>query len=297
VSDGDASPSAFGAIWHTLEERYGVSASFVPSFGLLDWRRYNVVVLPPGAAADVSMDEAEAWIRNGGTLIAIGSSAFELAQEEGVGSARRLRDVLDELDGYEVEVLRALAASDEDPDAAWGRVVDRSAPRYPWDGIELERPEQEELKRRDEWERQFMPVGAVLAARVDDEHWLTAGSPDPAPVLTSGRSVLMAASPVEAPLRYGVFEEDDTEEVESVGWSRMPRGMSLRLRMSGLLWPEAARRLANAAAVTRERVGSGQIVLFANDPTWRGAAAGTERVFMNAVIYGPGLGASAPILP
>lgn len=80
-----------------------------------------------------------------------------------------------------------------------------------------------------------------------------------------------------------------------VGWGVVPAGKTLRMRMSGLLWPEASQRLANAAWVTRERVGSGQVILFASSPTFRGATPAMTRVLRNAVIYGPGFGASHPI--
>ena len=82
-----------------------------------------------------------------------------------------------------------------------------------------------------------------------------------------------------------------------VGWAVLPHGHEVRLRMSGLLWPEAAHRLANAAWVTRERVGKGQVVLFASPPTFRGATLGMARVLLNAMIYGPGLGARHPVIP
>ena len=45
--------------------------------------------------------------------------------------------------------------------------------------------------------------------------------------------------------------------------------------LAGLLWPEAALRLADSAAVTVERVGSGQVILFAQDPIFRGGWPGT----------------------
>jgi len=67
--------------------------------------------------------------------------------------------------------------------------------------------------------------------------------------------------------------------------------------MSGLLWPEAAHRIANAAYLSREPVGRGQIILFAASPTSRGSQPATTRIFLNAVILGPGLGASHPIQP
>jgi hypothetical protein len=61
------------------------------------------------------------------------------------------------------------------------------------------------------------------------------------------------------------------------------------LRLSGLLWPEARERWAGTAYATRERKGRGQIVLFATDPNIRAYFYGTRAMFVNAVLYGPGM--------
>jgi hypothetical protein len=65
--------------------------------------------------------------------------------------------------------------------------------------------------------------------------------------------------------------------------------------MSGLIWPEAQQRLANAAYLTQESKGNGQIIMFANKPNFRGATKGTARLLLNAIVYGPGLGARTAI--
>lgn len=142
-----------------------------------------------------------------------------------------------------------------------------------------------------------MPPGAVVAARTDPEHWLTVGVPAELPLLVGRGAVLMTAPPVETPVRMGVWERDPGVEARRVGWSALPADRRLRLRMSGLLWPEAAARLANSAAVTREGIGNGQLILFAQAPTFRASTLGSARLLLNAMIYGPGLGASAPITP
>ncbi len=82
-----------------------------------------------------------------------------------------------------------------------------------------------------------------------------------------------------------------------IGWAPVPAGQEMQLRMSGLLWPEAAHRLANAAVVTRESRGRGQVILFAVEPVFRGSTLATARIFVNAVIYGPGLGTDPVIEP
>ncbi|MGC8989372.1 MAG: hypothetical protein ACP5MD_04550, partial [Verrucomicrobiia bacterium] len=92
-------------------------------------------------------------------------------------------------------------------------------------------------------------------------------------------------------------QKEKDKEPPRVGWAALPPGAEMHLRMSGLLWPEAAHRLANAAWVTRESCGRGQIILFATPPTFRAATAGTTRVFLNALVYGPGFGAAQPVRP
>jgi hypothetical protein len=62
------------------------------------------------------------------------------------------------------------------------------------------------------------------------------------------------------------------------------------MHLGGLLWPEAAGRLALTAYATRESVGRGQVVLFLSEPEFRGWTLGTRRMLVNALLYGPGLG-------
>ncbi len=296
----------YGSIWHTLDHRLHVRHSQINAGQLqnTDLRRYNVLVAPDrslGSLEEPVRKTIKTWIEAGGTLIAIARSAAEVASEEaGISGVRRLRDVLGGLDAYQLAVLReAMERARELPAEArvWSHLATAEASR-PWDGLaDLERPEVEELERRDAWDRMFMPQGAFLATRTDPEHWLTYGVGPELPVLTRGSRVLMAAHPVETPVRFGVLEAEAGAKPRRVGWSVVPAGHDLRLRMSGLLWPEAAGRLANSAAVTRERVGDGQVILFANSPTFRASTRGTARLLLNALIYGPGLGTSAPILP
>jgi hypothetical protein len=90
---------------------------------------------------------------------------------------------------------------------------------------------------------------------------------------------------------------DDEMTEPTPGWVVAPPGYELRLRMSGLLWPEAAERIANSACVARDEVGDGQVILFATNPLFRASTPGTERLFINAVICGPGMGTEQPIRP
>ena len=68
------------------------------------------------------------------------------------------------------------------------------------------------------------------------------------------------------------------------------------MHLGGLLWPEAAARLAQTGYATREGVGRGQVILFADNPVFRRWMKDSERMMINAILMGPGLGTrwSAP---
>lgn len=335
LSRGGTSTYAQGEVWFFLDHELGIRHARVNVEGAPDLSRYNVIVVPerfggplPGAWTNRLRD----WVNAGGTLIAMGSSAAQFADEKAaLGKVRVLPDVLNKLGDYELAVFREWLARDGDlppADAVWSY---KAAPglKYPWQSIDGAHAEEKELKKRDAWLSLFMPQGAIVAARVDAKHWLTFGCEEPLPVLSLRSPVLMAGDGVEVPVRLGYLtkveskpgdaaktnsakvdainksdssEKPDTEKKEKkepprVGWSALPPGTEMHLRMSGLLWPEATHRVANSAYVTRESVGRGQIILFASRPTFRAATLGPTRIMLNAMIYGPGYGAAQPIRP
>jgi hypothetical protein len=297
------STTAFGSTWFLLDERIGVRTSpfNIQAIGSLDLRKYNVIVLPetwsqPALEAilnDEVRKKLRQWIEAGGTLIAVGgSAAFLAAEARGLSEVRLRQDVLDKLEAYQEAAARERRARRivVDSAAIWR---EQAAPGEP--PIEQEKEtasdaerkgatppvkDVEALKRDDEWKRMFSPNGAFLAADVDPDHWLSFGlqsagiENDRLPVLVSGSEALMSRHPVQTPIRLLSKE---------------------RLRVSGLLWPEAAERLADTAYATVERIGYGQLILFRDNPAFRGYTEGMARAYLNAIIFGPGLGASPSV--
>jgi hypothetical protein len=299
---GTTSTTDFGAIWWLIDRFLGASHSTLeePVLEEYDLGRYNVLVLPDraGALPSGAAELLKTWVQAGGTLIAVGDAAAALAAEEpGLSAVRQLPDVLDRLPEYRVALAQELEAAHGvvDAQAVWARepALKISDPWPPEEGDDAE-----ELGRRDGWQRQFMPQGVILASRVDEDHWLTFGCPASLPIMAGNVPVLMTTAAEETPVRFGELVADRAvEEPRRVGWGFVPAGQRLELRLSGLLWPEAAQRLANAAYLTRESVGQGQVILFAAPPFFRGTTWGTGRLLANAIVYGPGFGASQSILP
>jgi hypothetical protein len=348
-------PSSVGEVWHLLDHEMGLRLGMLDAaqLGGADLRRYNVLIIPDGGGAGWTdrLGDLKAWVESGGTLIAIGSSAGRVcAEKDGIGSTRVLADVLTKRDEARAAIVRDWLGKTASADAAaaWSHTAPASL-EYPWRLGERESVDEDEAKRRDAWRELFMPQGAILAGRVDDRHWLTAGCGEVLPVLVGSGPVLIPKWGGHAPVLLGAIvpaearadapspaqahapapdrpaytespsarpgssakaeapagakpeelkkEEPKKEEKPAPGWLVAPPGHELRLRMSGLLWPEAADRLAHSAYVTRERVGLGQLILFNESPVFRAATRGSARLLMNAVVCGPGMGASAPIQP
>ena len=125
------------------------------------------------------------------------------------------------------------------------------------------------IKETDSIGRKFRPQGAILKVNMDPEHWLSFGCGDYVPVLYNTGNVFMAKRPI---ITAGRLAEES------------------KLRLGGLLWPEAKSRIAESAWVTQESYGKGQIIIFATEPHFRGYFRASERVLLNAIYLGPGMG-------
>jgi hypothetical protein len=218
------------------------------------------------------------WVESGGTLVALGSSAaFVAGKDRGLSSVRLRRDVLDKLEEYNEAVEREESARNIniDPAKIWGtEISEKKKAKLDDEKDEDKKPNVEKLKRADEWNRIFSPTGAFLTGVINTEHWLGFGLDEKLPVMFRGGSAFMSKQPVRTAVRLAGADE---------------------LRLSGLLWPEARERIAQTAYATAESVGRGQIVLFATDPTYRMWLPGAQRLFLNAVLLGPGMGTSQPL--
>jgi len=110
--------------------------------------------------------------------------------------------------------------------------------------------------------------GAIVATEMRVGHPLTAGLPTSPPVLVQGEAVLLATGKPERDLLTAVPESPV---------------------ISGFAWPQAEERLAGSLLMGLQRRGAGRIVVFAQEPTFRGFWRGTLPLFLNAVMYGPSI--------
>jgi hypothetical protein len=322
------SPSAYGTLWHMFDERLDqrFSGLDIGRFARVDLARYNVLIFPPvfggpGTYRELlgpdGLPRLKDWIEAGGTAIGIGGGAQFLADEKSELTQTRLRRqalekyppvVLgpsaelvasggnfravgmraepddEEGDGkkspsreslYDVAPLLGPGAAPfaegfEQGTPVDGKLVDLADWIKPFLPPGQDKPDMKDLERADERLRRFAPRGTFVRIELDHDVWLAWGvEDDELPALVRASDALVAASPVQVAARFAEID---------------------RLHLGGLLWPEAAGRLAHTAYVTREGLGRGQVILFLDEPGFRDWTLGTRRLLLNAVLYGPGLG-------
>ena len=283
------------SIDHHLGIRHSQINKSIINYADLD--RYNTIVIPSGSSlSETNMNTLSNWVKNGGTLVAHNRSARSIASDNGIGNVKLIQHTFDNSRDFNIDLQREIySLSDEiDYEKTHSNKVDTDI-SYPWESIE-NTLSKEDLESRDKWQSLFMPSGSIVSARTDQKHWLTFGSTKLLPILYGDSPVLMTGRNSQAAVRVGeIIDSIDNIDANKINWSTIPSGKDINVRMSGLVWPEAAQRIANSAYLTRERFGEGQIILFSGEPNFRGSSLGTNRLWLNAIVYGAGLGTSQKV--
>lgn len=110
-------------------------------------------------------------------------------------------------------------------------------------------------------------IGALVNAEVDRTHWLAAGLPERLPVLVNGSTIFR-------PLRA----DEGANVVRFTSAADLP--------IAGHLWAENRAQLAYKPYAMVQSVGRGQVIAFAQDPTFRGYMRGLDVLFLNAIFRG-----------
>ena len=256
--------NGYGHTWFVLERRLAYPFTPLPldriASGALE--PYDVLVLPGGwtggirsELGEAGMGRLEGWIERGGVLVGWGGAAAFAVDAELVEADLVRREATGAGATDSLTAEERLDQIDALPGLAEPRPPAVSPTAEPG---------------------ALQPVpGAVLWTELDLTHWLTLGyGSSDLPVLVDGDDVLTLSPTGSNPVVF-------------------PAGLAPgELVVSGFAWPgNTARLLGGAAHAVAERAGDGQVVLFASDPNFRLVWRATTRLFANAVLLGPSLGA------
>jgi len=238
---------------YILEQMYGYPVTIVHTeqLGGANLSRYNVLILPDAFGSyDRALGEGGAikdWIRSGGTLITFGNATQWLTGEK-VGLLATTR----ELKGGKTE-KEEKKDKDEKPK--------ENKP-------DLTKPFDVEKEIQPEKELPIETPGTIVRIALDTEHWLAFGYDGDANVLVNSRNIFTPLK-LDKGANVGLYMPED------------------KLVLSGFIWNESQKQLANKAYLMHQNLGDGHVVAFAEDPNTRAFFDGTNLLLLNAIFFGP----------
>jgi len=308
VADDPVSQTSYGWLWWTLD-RHGVD--FTP-MSLANLRRanldqYNVIIMPDGSAGGYfgslgkpGVDNLRAWVQRGGTLVAIkGAAVFAALKDVNLTTSRLVGSDDDEQAG------KPAAGADEDAD----KKATASPTPSPSPSPQETSREQTAASRRTR-RGQTAPTATEQQREVADQTERLEGVPPDLPPIASPSSkpgrvpeavpgaIFRATADRTSPLTFGYEDATVPVLIDSAYFFRPSKEGTNALvfvtegkeplRIAGFVWPDNTERLLKGTAhVIDEPTGRGHVVLFAEDPNFRGFWRSLTKMFFNSFLFQP----------
>lgn len=290
VADEAVSQTSYGSLWWTLD-RYKIE--FTPLTinnirgGAL--KNYTVLIMPDGAAARYSsalgsagVTTLKTWINGGGTLVTMrGSSVFAALKDVGLTSSKLVGSDDDEdrdktPEANETDKRKRVETQ---PSPSPAPAPNRNRQTEPETA-----PTPENRTDKQDWNAPVLPPiaspsanagkipegvpGAIMRATVDRTTYLTYG------LETENLPVLLAS---------GYFFRPSKEGANALVFEPNPKQP---LAVSGFVWEGNTERLLKGTAyLIDEPTGGGHVILFAEEPFFRGIFRSTTRPFFNSILF------------
>ncbi|RDC56535.1 hypothetical protein DU508_13200 [Pedobacter chinensis] len=257
--------SEAGQVWFLLNQQLDlpVTKLDLQSFARVSLNRYNVLVLPGGnysAWDKATVDKIKSWVNDGGTLITFQTATAWAVQQEIV------REKLSQTDLF----------------ARRGEVPPVSAP--------VEKPTEETTKAQPKTAGGGSPVAAVKPAveRLDYSR-----QEDVEGSKRINGAIFVSDLDISHPVAFGVTsrklyinKNGPTLLLPSANKYATVAQYTAKPLVNGYSSKANTAKVANSAAIIATGSGSGEIILFADDPTYRGYWLGTSRLFLNSIFFG-----------
>ena len=287
VADEGVDQTSYGSLWWTLD-RYKIEFTplTISNLRANTLKNYNVLIMPDGTASRYSsalgtsgVAALKTWINGGGTLITMrGSSVFAALNDVNLTSSR--------LVGSEDDEVKA-SADDDDSDKRKeieGAPTPSPTPQTRKTPVPEVSPTPENRTDKQDWQSPVLPPiaspsanagkvpegvpGAIVRATVDRTTYLTYG---------------MEAENVPVLLASGYFFRPSKEGSNALVFERQPKNP---LTLSGFVWEGNTEKLLRGTAyLIDEPTGSGHVILFAEDPFFRGIFRSVTRPFFNSILF------------
>ncbi len=273
--DTPTSSSSAGATRFVLERQFGYPVTVIRTRQLAsaDLSRFQVIILPDAGSGDgyastfgsEGMKRLKDWVSAGGTLVGVGGGAVSFLSESRAGllsvsqeNAARAGKTSKEGEGSKESDAGGAQESTARPAQSSGARV----------GGKLLATEDDYNKAiQADSELPDAIAGVLVKARLDPDHWISAGVGSTVHALVEGRAIF---TPIK--LDKGVNAAVFLSPTENLA--------------SGYLWEENRKQLAFKPFVIVQTQGRGVVVGFTADPNFRAYMDGLNVLFLNAVFRG-----------
>ncbi len=285
IADEPVDQTSYGSIWWTLD-RYGVkftpmTVNAIRGGGL---KNYNVLIVPDGSVSRYfsafgsgGVSQLKEWVSEGGTLITVrGGSVFAALKDVGLTTSKLVGSEDDEEKGKTSDDdKRKEAEAKPSPSPSPSRRV--PAEREPNPTIELKSDKADGIppglppiaspSANANKVPEALP-GSIMRATVDRTTYLTYG-------LEQNELPVLLAS--------GYFFRYSKEGANALVFDAKP---ARPLTISGFVWEGNTENLLKGTAyVIDEPTGSGHVILFAEEPFFRGIFRSATRPFFNSILF------------
>lgn len=273
AADEGVTQESYGAIWWTFD-KYGIkftpmTIASIRGGGL---RNYNVLIIPEGSPSRYmssfgtgGVSTLKQFAQDGGTIVTIsGASVFAALKDVGLSTTKLVGSEDDDQKDKPEAKPQASPTPSPSPKPAEPPM---ELPTDQTDGFAPSLPPIASPSANANKVPEALP-GAIFRATVDRTTYLNYG------VNQNEMSVLIAS---------GYFFRYSKNGTNALVFDANPKKP---LTISGFVWEgNTERLLAGTSYIIDESTGSGHVVLFAEDPFYRGMTRATTRQFFNAIAF------------
>jgi hypothetical protein len=284
--DTPTASSSAGATRFVLERQFGYPVTVIRTRQLAsaDLSRFQVLILPDTGSGDYAsvfggegIRRLKEWVSAGGTLIGTGGGAVSFLADSRTGLLAIAQENAARAGKTSKE---GEAGKESEAESAKESSTRTNTPAQPSGG----RVTGKLLATEDEYNRAIQAdselpdavAGVLLKARLDPDHWITAGMGNSVNALVEGRAIFTPIK-LDKGVNAAVF-----------------LGASENLA-SGYLWEENRKQLAFKPFTIVQMQGRGVVIGFTADPNFRAYMDGLNVLFLNAVFRGAAHARPAPV--
>lgn len=300
IADEPVSQTSYGAMWWTLD-RFGIQFTPMTVAALRRARldEYNTIIMPDGspgaysaALGKAGIDTLRGWCERGGTLVTVkGASVFAALKDVNLTSARLVGSADDEeskdakpASAEQTGNAQATPTPTSSQDATAGGSGTSQAAQAARRTTRAEAEEGQSGSEKQEGAAPILPIIASPSAR-------PGRVPEPVP-----GAIFRATVDRTTPLTYGYEQPTLPVLVDSAYFFRPSKEgtnavvfaseNNAPLRISGFVWEGNTERLLRGTSyIFEEPLGRGRVVLYAEDPNYRGIFRATTRLFFNSFLF------------